>query len=112
MSEQQKAPSENAESKKAKARDNALEKAAAAFADDATEKDETGARRKRDFSYTQNRELSWLRFDCRVLDEAFDEVMGMRRSATSATTSAAVIPAEAGSERASTWPRKPPLTRS
>ena len=25
-----------------------------------------------DFSYTQNREASWMRFDGRVLDEAFD----------------------------------------
>lgn len=29
----------------------------------------------RDFSYTQNREPSWLRFDNRVLDEAFDETV-------------------------------------
>ena len=30
---------------------------------------------KRDFSYTQNREVSWLRFDDRILDEAFDETV-------------------------------------
>ena len=49
-----------------------LERAAAEFADVATETDEEGHRRKRDYSYTQNRELSWLMFDNRVLDEAFD----------------------------------------
>lgn len=32
--------------------------------------DEAG--RRHDYSFTQNRELSWLRFDDRVLDEAFD----------------------------------------
>lgn len=55
-------------SKKSKA----LERAAAEFADVATETDESGRVRKRDYSYTQNRELSWLMFDNRVMDEAFD----------------------------------------
>lgn len=75
MSDQQTTTSEDAKPQKAAARKDALEKAAATFADDATERDETGTRRKRDFSYTQNRELSWLRFDSRVLDEAFDETV-------------------------------------
>ena len=48
------------------------ERAAAEFADIATETDESGHVRKRDYSYTQNRELSWLMFDNRVMDEAFD----------------------------------------
>ena len=55
-------------SKKSKA----LERAAAEFADVSTETDESGHVRKRDYSYTQNRELSWLMFDNRVMDEAFD----------------------------------------
>ena len=55
-------------SKKSKA----LDRAAAEFADVATETDESGHVRKRDYSYTQNRELSWLMFDNRVMDEAFD----------------------------------------
>lgn len=33
------------------------------------------SRPKRIFTYTQNREVSWLRFDDRVLDEAFDETV-------------------------------------
>lgn len=50
----------------------ALEKRAAKFAYTKGDKDEKGGV-ARDFSYTQNREVSWLRFDDRVLDEAFDE---------------------------------------
>ena len=38
------------------------------------EKDK-GEKPERDFSYTQNRELSWLRFDDRILDEAYDETV-------------------------------------
>ncbi|MGN0076411.1 MAG: polyphosphate kinase 1 [Parafannyhessea sp.] len=49
----------------------ALEKRAAKFA--YTKGDKGEAKVARDFSYTQNREVSWLRFDDRVLDEAFDE---------------------------------------
>ncbi len=75
MADNKRAASEDPQARKRTAHDNALEKAAAEFADDATEKDEEGGRRKRDFSYTQNRELSWLRFDSRVLDEAFDETV-------------------------------------
>lgn len=40
------------------------------------EKTDKGAKKAgRDFSYTQNRELSWLRFDDRILDEAYDETV-------------------------------------
>lgn len=60
-----------AEAKSSK-KSKALERAAAEFADVATETDELGHVRKRDYSYTQNRELSWLMFDNRVMDEAFD----------------------------------------
>jgi len=48
-----------------------LEKRAAKFANAKDEKNK--ASETRDFSYTQNREVSWLRFDDRVLDEAYDE---------------------------------------
>ena len=35
-------------------------------------------RKRHDLSYTQNRELSWLRFDGRVLDEAGKQVYSVR----------------------------------
>ena len=50
-------------------KEQALKKAAAKYAG---EKDGEGEKHERDFSYTQNRELSWLRFDDRILDEAYD----------------------------------------
>lgn len=61
-----------AETARSSKKSKALERAAAEFADVATETDESGHVRKRDYSYTQNRELSWLMFDNRVMDEAFD----------------------------------------
>ena len=39
------------------------------------QKSEKGGKPERDFSYTQNREISWLRFDDRILDEAYDETV-------------------------------------
>ena len=57
--------------------DETLEHKAAKFADDASvsgySEADAAPKKERDFSYTQNREVSWLRFDDRVLDEAFDE---------------------------------------
>ena len=50
-------------------KEQALKKAAAKYAG---EKDGDADKHERDFSYTQNRELSWLRFDDRILDEAYD----------------------------------------
>ena len=64
--------------KKREAKLDELGRRAAEFADETPSpanerKPKRGS--KRDFSYTQNREVSWLRFDDRVLDEAFDETV-------------------------------------
>ena len=60
-------------------KDKGLDRRAAEFADEVrTPANEGRPERRgghRDFSYTQNREVSWLRFDDRVLDEAFDETV-------------------------------------
>ena len=63
--------------KRAKAEEKGLDRRAAEFADQVRTPANEGRPEHRaghrDFSYTQNREVSWLRFDDRVLDEAFDE---------------------------------------
>ena len=63
--------------KRDKAKEKGLDRRAAEFADEvrtpANEGRPEHRAAHRDFSYTQNREVSWLRFDDRVLDEAFDE---------------------------------------
>ena len=57
---------------KAKDKDKEKEKTVKAAKADAAEPKKKD-KESRDYSYTQNRELSWLRFDDRVLDEAFDQ---------------------------------------
>ena len=65
--------------KQKRAEEESLDRRAAEFADEvktpANEAREPRHSSHRDFSYTQNREVSWLRFDDRVLDEAFDETV-------------------------------------
>ena len=60
-------------------KDKGLDRRAAEFADEVRTPANEGRPERhgghRDFSYTQNREVSWLRFDDRVLDEAFDETV-------------------------------------
>ena len=60
----------------AKAAGEKTDKAEKAPKPEKAEKTDKGAKKAgRDFSYTQNRELSWLRFDDRILDEAYDETV-------------------------------------
>ena len=69
--------------KKREAKLDELGRRAAEFADETpSPANERKPKRgfKRDFSYTQNREVSWLRFDDRVLDEAFDETVPLFES--------------------------------
>lgn len=70
-------PKEDAKSKEAekteKVKEAKLDKPAKGEKDEKPAKESKEDKPERDFSYTQNREISWLRFDDRILDEAYDE---------------------------------------